>query len=178
MSDPGLGAVNAVDIAVAYRAGLQAGEVGAGIRLGKDGGRQYRAGRDCRQPARLLRVGATEADQLAGDFRAGAERADPDISARQLFGDDAHRRLAEPEPAMFFGDRHPEDADASELFDDRQRDQLVAAMPLLSKWRDLPLAEAAHLIANHFEGRIIDADVSECAVSGGGEPAPEPQTGC
>ena len=29
-------------------------------------------------------------------------------------------------------------------------DQLIAAMPLLSIWRDLPLGEAAHLIADHL----------------------------
>ena len=72
-----------------------------------------------RQPARLLRVGAAEADQLAGDLRAGAERADADIGARQLLGDDAHRELAEAEPAIFLGHGQAEDAERRQLLDDR-----------------------------------------------------------
>ena len=39
------------------------------------------------------------ADQLGGDLRARAERADADIAARQLLGDHAHGELAEAEPA-------------------------------------------------------------------------------
>ena len=36
MGDPGLGPEDAVDVAIPHRAGLQAGEVRAGIRLGKN----------------------------------------------------------------------------------------------------------------------------------------------
>ncbi len=72
---------------------------------------------------------------------------------------------------MFLGDRHPEDADPGELFNDRQRDQLVAAMPLLSMRRDLPFGEAAHLIANHLRASgSLDADIPECALSSLGGP--------
>ena len=50
---------------------------------------------DLGQPVGLLRVGAAEADQLARDLVAGAERAHADIAAAQLLGDDAHRLLGE-----------------------------------------------------------------------------------
>ncbi len=51
-------------------------------------------------------------------------------------------------------------------------------MPLLGMWHNLPLRETAHLIANHLQRRIIDADVPEYAFSGFGEPGAELQTGC
>ncbi len=59
-----------------------------------------------------------------------------------------------------------------------QRDQLVPAMPLLGIWRDLPLGEAAHLIANHFERRIVNSKVAEYPLASFGEPGAELQTGC
>ena len=79
---------------------------------------------------------------------------------------------------MLLGDRHPEHPDPRELFDDGQRDQLVAVVPLLCVRCDLPLCKAAHLIANHLQRRIIDADIPECALPGFGEPGAERQTGC
>ena len=57
-----------------------------------------------RQPVGLLRVGAAEPDQLGRDLRAGAERADADIAAAQLLGDDAHGLLAEAQAALLLGD--------------------------------------------------------------------------
>jgi hypothetical protein len=53
--------------------------------------------------------------------------------------------LPSPSPPCSSG-RHPKVANPGEFFDDRQRDQLVTAMPLLRMWRDLPLGEAAHLM--------------------------------
>src|SRR4029079_16634499 len=68
-------------------------------------------------------------------------------------------------------------ADPAELFDDRQRDQLVAAVPFLGMWRDLPLRKAAHLITNDFEGRIVDADVAEYGVASFGQSGTDLQAG-
>ena len=58
----------------------------------------------------FLRLGAADEDQLGGDLRAGAERADADIAARQLLRDDAHRDLAEPHAAVRLGDGQAEHA--------------------------------------------------------------------
>ncbi len=58
MSDPGLVAVNLVDIALAHRARLQRSEIGTGIGLGEHHGRQHLAGGDLRQPLALLLRGA------------------------------------------------------------------------------------------------------------------------
>ena len=52
MGDPGLVAVDLVDVALAHRARLQRGEIGAGIRFGEHRGRQHFAGGDLRQPFR------------------------------------------------------------------------------------------------------------------------------
>src|SRR5262249_3411025 len=119
--NPGLRAIDAVNFTIPHGACLKAGEVGTCVRLGKYRRRQYRDRSDSWQPSRLLRIGPIEADQFAGNLRAGPERSNPDIGPRQLFGNDAHRDLAEPEPAMFLGDRHRENADPGELFDYRKR---------------------------------------------------------
>ena len=76
-------------------------------------------------------------DQFGGDFRARAERADADIAARKLLGDDAHRDLAEPQAAVFLGDRQAEDAHFGE-----------AARSLragYSRWRGASPARAGRL---------------------------------
>src|SRR5262249_45300316 len=149
----------AVNIPVAYRTGLYVGEIRARIGLGEHRRRQNRTRGDRRQPAFLLLRSAVEADKLAGDFRAGAERTYPEIGARQPFGHERHRGLTQPQPAMLFGDRYPEHPDPGEVCDDRQRDELVAAVPFLSARRNLALAETAHLLADHFEGRIVHPDL-------------------
>ena len=50
-------------------------------------------------------------DQLAGDLGARAERADADVAARQLLGDDAHGLLAEAQPAELLRQRQAEHAE-------------------------------------------------------------------
>ena len=80
---------------------------------------------------RFLRLRAADQDQLGGDLRARAERADADVAARQLLGDDAHRHLAEPEAAVFLGDGEAEDAELGEAADDLERDIGVGAVPVL-----------------------------------------------
>ena len=82
---------------------------------------------DPRQPVRLLLLGAAAEDQFARDLRAGAERADADIAAREFLGDDAHRGLAEAGAAVLLGDGQAEHAERAHLLDDLDRDQLVAA---------------------------------------------------
>ena len=98
-----------------HRAGAQAGEVGAGIGLGEHRRRQDLARGDRRQPVLLLRLGAAGRISSAGDLRAGAERADADIAARQLLGDDAHRHLAQAEPALLLGHGQAEHAELGQL---------------------------------------------------------------
>ena len=131
MRDPGLVAVDLVDVAGAHRARLQRGEIGAGVRLGEHRRRQHLAGGDLRQPLALLLFGAAAEDQLGGDLRAGAERADADIAARQLLGDHAHRFLAEPHAAELLGDGEAEHAELRHLRDDLERDVAVGAVPAL-----------------------------------------------
>jgi hypothetical protein len=137
MGDPGLVAVDLVDVALAHRARLQRGEIGAGIRLGEHRRRQHFAGGDLRQPFALLLLGAAAENQLGRDLGAGAERADADIAARQLLGDDAHRFLAEPHAAVILGDGEAEHAELGHLRDDIERDVLVAQMPFLRMRHDL-----------------------------------------
>jgi hypothetical protein len=66
----------------------------------------------------LLLFGAAAQDQLGGDLRARAERADADVAARQLLGDHAHRFLAEPHAAVILGDGQAEHAELRHLRDD------------------------------------------------------------
>ena len=70
---------------------------------------------------------AADQDEFGGDFRARAERADADIGARQLLGDDAHGDLAEPDAAELLGDGQAEDAELGEAVDDLERDIVVLA---------------------------------------------------
>ncbi len=163
MRDPGLGAAHAVARAVEGRAGLQRGEIRAGVGLREHRGRDDRAGRDLRQVSRLLRVGPGGADQLGRDLRAGAERADPDIAARELLGDHAHRGLAHAEPAKGLGHGQPEHAEAGERLDHRERHQLVAQMPAMGVRRHLLVGEAPELLADHLEGVVGEAPVAEAA---------------
>ena len=151
MRDPGLVAVDLVDVAGAHRARLQRGEVGAGVRLGEHRGRQHLAGGDLRQPLALLLLGAAAEDQLGGDLRAGAERAHADIAARQLLRDHAHRFLAEPHAAELLGDGQAEHAELGHLRDDLERDVAVGAVPALRVLDHLAVGELAHLLADRFQ---------------------------
>ncbi len=161
--DPGLVAVDAVDLAVAFRAGAQRGEVGAGLRLGEDRGRNDLAGGDPGQIVRLLILGAGEADELAGDLSPRPQRADPDIAARELFGDDAHRRLAEAEAAVALRHRHAEDAEPGEVADDGIRYQRVARMPVGRGIDDVLRHIAPELRADRAGG-LVQAVVQEGAL--------------
>ena len=110
---------------------------------------------------RLLLVGAAAEDQLRGDLVAGADRADADIAARQLLGDDAHRLLAEAEPAELLGDGEAEHAELGHLADHFERDVGVGAVPCLRVRHHLGVGELAHLLAHGVE------DVVEPAVADG-----------
>ena len=56
-----------------------------------------------------------------------------------------------------------------------ERDQLVRAMPFLGMRRDLPVGKAAHLVANHFQCRVVDPELPERGLGVFGEPGAEPQ---
>ena len=155
MGDPGLVAVDLVDVALAHRARLQRSQIGAGIRLGEHRRRQHLAGRDLRQPFALLLFGAAAEDKLGGDLGAGAEPADADIAARQLLGDDAHRFLAQPHAAVILGDGEAEHAELGHLRDDIERDVFVAQMPFLRVRHDLAVGEFAHFLADRVE-RVVE----------------------
>ena len=155
VGDPGLVAVNLVDAVLAHRAGLERGEVGAGIGLGEHRGRQHFAGGDLGQPFAFLLVRPAAENQFGRDFRAGAERANADIAARQLLRDDAHQLLAEPHAAELFRNGEPEHAERGHLRDDFERDVAVAAMPALRLADDFAVGEFAHLGADQFQ-RVIE----------------------
>ena len=129
MGDPGLVAVDLIDVAVTHRPGPQRGEIGAGIGLGEHRRRQNFAGSDLGQPFVFLLLGAAARDQFGGDLGTRAQRADPDITARELLGDDAHGFLAEPQAAIFLRDGEPEHAELRHLRQHFERDVAVGAMP-------------------------------------------------
>ncbi len=158
MRDPGLVAVDLVDVALAHRAGLQRSEIGAGVGLGEHRRRQDFAGRDLRQPLGLLLVGAAAEDQLGCDLRARAERAHADIAARKLLGDDAHRLLAEPHPAERLGDGQAEHAQLGHLRNDLERDVAVGAVPAMRVVDDLAVGKLAHHVADRFQRILETAD--------------------
>ena len=70
------------------------------------------------------------------------------IAARELLGDDAHRLLAEPQPAVFLRDREPEHAELGHLREHLEQDVAVGAMPRLRLRHDLAVGEFAHLVAD------------------------------
>ena len=160
MGDPGLVAADLVDVALLDRPRLERGEIGAGVRLGEHGGRQHLAGGDLRQPLLLLFVGAAAEDQLGGDLRARAERADADIAARQLLGDHAHGLLAEPHAAVFLRDRQAEHAEIGHVRHDLDRDVAVGQVPLVRMRHHFALGELAHLVAHRFE-RLVEPAVAD-----------------
>ena len=56
---------------------------------------------------------------------------------------------------MLLGQRHAEHADRGQFVDHLDRDQPVGAVPLMRERRDGALGETADLIADHFEGRVV-----------------------
>ena len=67
-----------------------------------------------------------------------------------------------------------ENADPGEFLDQRQRYQQVAAVPVLSRGRHCPLGEAAHLVADQIEGRIVEPDPPEPALADIGQQYAKP----
>src|SRR5262249_5992484 len=78
-----------------------------------------------------LFLGATADDQLGGDLGTRSERTNPDIAARELLRDHAHRLLTESKTAILLRDREPEHTQLRHLREDVERDVAVGAMPLL-----------------------------------------------
>ena len=159
MRDPGLIAVDLVDVALTHCAGLDRREIGTGIGLGEHRGRQYLARRQTRQPLLLLLLGAAAKDQFGGDLRAGAERADADIAARQFLGDDAHRFLAETEAAVILRNGQAEDAQLGHLRDHFERDVVVAQVPVVGVRLDFAVGKLAHLFADRAE-RFLETAIA------------------
>jgi hypothetical protein len=99
----------------------------------------------------------------AGDFRAGAQRADADIAARQFLGDHAHGELAHAQPAPLLRHGEAEHAEIGHLLHHRQRDQLVAQVPAMRVRRHLGVDEAAELAADLFERLVTQFERAEPA---------------
>ncbi len=134
-----------------YRAGAQAAKVGAGVRLGKDGGGQdFRAGQ-FRQPVVFLFIRAATQDQFGGDFGTGAKAANADVTARQLFGHNDHRCLAQAKAAEFLGDGQTEHAHFGQFLDDVHRDQFVFEVPFVGMGNHAFVGKAAELFADHLK---------------------------
>ncbi len=102
-----------------------------------------------------MRLRPADEDQFAGDLGARAERADADIGARQLLGDDAHGDLAHAGAAEFFRDGQAEDAEIGEAGDDVERDILVLGVPLLREGRHIVRREFTHFRADRLE-RVVE----------------------
>ena len=149
--DPGFGAVDPPPIGGSGRASREAGHVGAGIGFGEYRSGQYLAAGDSREPVRLLFERAAKHDQFARNFRAGAERAGADPTARQFLGDDAHHQLAQPQPAEFLGNAHPEGAHIGHRPDQIVGNQRVGQVPAVGMGDDPLVGKAAVLIADRIE---------------------------
>jgi hypothetical protein len=143
-----------------HRPRLERREIGAGIGLGEHGGRQHFARGELRQPFALLFLGAGADDQFGGDLGARAERANPDITARELLGHHAHGFLAEAQAAILFRDGEAEHAEVGHLREDLERDIAVGAVPLVRLRRDLAVGELAHLIADRRQG-LVETTVAD-----------------
>ncbi len=143
-------------------AGAQRAEVRAGVGFGEGGGRDDLAAGQLRQQRALLLVGPVQADQFAGDLGAGAERAQPDVAARQLFGDHAHRGLAQARAAVRLGDRQAEHAQLGELAQHLVRDQVVLQVPLVRGF-GVVVRVARELLADLDQHRVVERRVAEAA---------------
>jgi hypothetical protein len=136
-------------------------QVGPGVGLGEHRRGQHLAGRDARQPLRLLLRRAGQRDQLAGDLRARAQRAGGDPGPAQLLGHHAHRQLAQAQAAVLRRDAHAEGAQCGHLGHDLVGDQHVVQVPLVGPRRDALVGEAPELLAHHVQvgvdQRVVDA---------------------
>ncbi len=78
---------------------------------------------------------------------------------------------------MFLGDGQAEDADPGQFLDQRQWYQPVLAMPFLGNGCDRALGKAAHLIADHVEGRVVETDRPEPGCAAVGDQRAQPRAG-
>src|SRR5207302_10892689 len=106
------------------------------------------SGRELRQPAFFLLVGAAPHDQLCSDLGSRSKRANSDIAAREFLRDNAHRLLAKPEAAIALRYGEAEHPKLRHLRNDVERDIAVGAMPLLRLRCDLTIGKLAHLLAD------------------------------
>ncbi len=79
--DPGLVAVDLVNVAILHRAGAQIGHVRSAIGFCEDGSRQFLAACDQRQPVGALFLGAAGEDEFGRDLRTRGKGAHADIAA-------------------------------------------------------------------------------------------------
>src|SRR5215813_5200633 len=156
--DPGLIAIDPIDFALAHRARLERHEVGAGVRFSEHCSRQHFAGSDLRKPAPLLLRSAASQDEVRGNFGARAERAYPDVAARELLANDAHSLLAKPEPTVLLRNGEAKDAKRRHSRNDVERDQLIVPVPGLRMRRNLTFGKATYLLADRSE-RLIEIAV-------------------
>ena len=125
VGDEALGAVDHVLVALAYRRGAHARDVGAGVRLGQaEGGQQRRFG----EHAQVLLLGLLRAAQRdrRGRQAVAAERGlDPRAAPRELFLDQAAIQVAGARAAVLLGDVRVHQAHIPSLLDDVRRPRAV-----------------------------------------------------
>ncbi len=114
------------------------------------------------QPALLLRLGPAQADQLGGDLRSRAQRAQADIAAGKLLGHHAHGELAEAEAAIGLRHGEAEDAEGRQLLDDLEGDQHILAMPAMGGLA-MVFREAPELVAYQLQGLVLQRALAEAA---------------
>ena len=146
--DPGLVAIDLVNVTLAHSASLNRGQIRTGVGLGEYRRRQHLTGCDLGQPFLLLFASAAAEDQFGGDLRARAKRPDADIAARELFRNHAHGFLAEPHAAELFRNGQSEHAELRHLPDHFHRDVAIGPVPVLRAADHLAVGKLAHLVAD------------------------------
>ena len=143
VGDPGLGAVDDIGVALALGAGAHGLEIGAAVRLGQGDAAAQLAGREFRQEARLLLLGAEALDRRRHDQVRIDNAGDRHPPRRNPLDDRriGHRRQAEP--AIFRRDGGAEQAEVLHLLDDAVR-VFVPGFQIVGDRQDAAFDEALY----------------------------------
>jgi hypothetical protein len=104
VGDPGLGAVEDEGVTLAHRGGLDAGHIGAGVRLGHAVGHDLAAFGEAREVLLLLRIAAGDEHGQRRQLVEHQRRLDAGAAVGQLFADDALFEHIGAHAAVFFRD--------------------------------------------------------------------------
>jgi hypothetical protein len=147
--------MDTIDVADAFGARGEVGEIRSVVRLGEDRCRQNFTRCELRQQALLLLFRSGKADELAGDLGARAERTDTDVAARQLFRDDTHRLGAHLRAAERGRRGEAEHPELAEFGDGVDRNELVVVVPGRRERCDLLVRERPELAADQGGGLVV-----------------------